>query len=124
MRTLCIIICLALLPLSPLEAAVRIAIDDNPPLGFIDNSGQAKGFFPELINQIAAENNWEIEYVACTWTRCLEQLATGEVDMLPAIGYSKGRAQFYHYSRETILNKLGADLSSQRYQYRFDPRAG
>ncbi len=107
MRILSIMICLILLPLFDLHAAVRIAIDNNPPVESIDDSGQAVGFFPELFNQLAKENNWEIEYVPCSWAQCMELLNDHQVDVLPAIAYTKERANFYNFSAEPVFSTWG-----------------
>ncbi len=107
MRILCIAICLILLPLFDLHAAVRIAIDNNPPVESMTSSGTASGFFPELFKHVADENGWDIEYVPCNWAECLQLLKDNQVDILPAIAYSKERSAIYNFSTETVFNTWG-----------------
>ncbi|MCK4502293.1 MAG: diguanylate cyclase, partial [Desulfuromonadales bacterium] len=86
---------------------VRIGIDDNPPLTFVDEQGIARGLFPDLFSQIAKETNWSIKYVPCQWQQCLESLATGDIDILPAIAYTEQRASKYNFAKETVVSSWG-----------------
>jgi len=96
-----------LLPALGETANIKIGIDNNPPLTFVDDQGNAKGLFPDLFQQIAKANNWSIEYVPCQWQQCLESLATGEVDILPAIAYTKQRAAQFHFAEEIVASSWG-----------------
>ncbi|MCK5912510.1 MAG: transporter substrate-binding domain-containing protein, partial [Desulfuromusa sp.] len=82
-------------------------IDNNPPLTFIDEQGKARGLFPDLLQQIAKEKNWSIEYVPCQWQQCLESLSAGDIDILPAIAYTEQRATKYHFSEEVVVSSWG-----------------
>ncbi|MCK5913717.1 MAG: diguanylate cyclase [Desulfuromusa sp.] len=96
-----------LLPLSSAAAEIRIGIDNNPPLTFIDEQGKAKGLFPDLFQQIAKEKGWSIEYVPCQWQQCLTALSAGDIDILPAIAYTEQRATEYHFAEEVIVSSWG-----------------
>lgn len=86
---------------------VTIGIDGNPPLTFFNGRGEADGLFPELFRQVASRHDWTLSYVSCEWQQCLEKLATGEIDILPAIAYTEERAQHYRFAGETVLNSWG-----------------
>ncbi|MEE4255324.1 MAG: diguanylate cyclase [Desulfuromusa sp.] len=88
-------------------ADIRIGIDNNPPLTFVDEQGNAKGLFPDLFKQVAKTKNWSIEYVPCQWQECLESLETGEIDILPAIAYTKQRASQFHFAEEIVASSWG-----------------
>ena len=96
-----------LLPCQGETADIRIGIDNNPPLTFVDEQGKAKGLFPDLFLQIAKAKNWSIEYVPCQWQQCLESLATGDIDILPAIAYTKERASQFHFAEEIVASSWG-----------------
>lgn len=96
-----------LLPFSAVAGDVRIGIDGNHPLTFIDKDGQADGLMPDLFRQIANKEGWTITFVACKWKHCLEQLESGELDILPAIAYTEQRAQKYRFADETVLTSWG-----------------
>lgn len=103
---LCLLICLPL-QLFAAGIEVRIGIDNNPPLTFIDTNGQAAGLFPELLQQIAIEKNWGLNFVPCEWQQCLNSLETGQIDILPAIAYTPERAAKYHFTTETVFTSWG-----------------
>ena len=88
-------------------ADIRIGVDNNPPLTFVDDQGNAKGLFPDLFQQVARANNWSIEYVPCQWQQCLASLATGDIDILPAIAYTKERASKFHFAEEIVASSWG-----------------
>ncbi len=96
-----------LLPLQSGAAEVRVGIDNNPPLTFVDEQGKANGLFPDLFQQIAKEKNWTIEYVPCRWHQCLEALSTGDIDILPAIAYTEERATSYRFVEEAVVSSWG-----------------
>lgn len=94
-------------PLHSVAAEVRIGIDNNPPLTFIDDQGRAQGLFPDLFSQVAKEKNWSVKFVPCEWQQCLQSLSSGEIDILPAIAYTEQRAKQYRYSSETVVSSWG-----------------
>jgi len=96
-----------LLPLQSGATDVRIGIDNNPPLTFIDEQGEAGGLFPDLFQQIAKAKNWSIEYVPCQWQQCLESLSAGDIDILPAIAYTEKRAAQFHFAEEVVVSSWG-----------------
>jgi diguanylate cyclase (GGDEF)-like protein/PAS domain S-box-containing protein len=105
---LSLLICFTfLLPCHGETADIRIGIDNNPPLTFIDEQGKARGLFPDLFQQVAKAKNWSIEYVPCNWQQCLESLSTGDIDILPAIAYTKQRADKFHFAKEIVVSSWG-----------------
>lgn len=81
---------------------VKVGIYDNHPKIYLDD-GVAKGFWPDVLNYIASQENWEIEYVEGTWTQCLERLENNEIDVMPDVAYSKERSEIYTLSSQTVL---------------------
>ncbi len=81
-----------------------VGLYQNAPKIFSDESGEAKGFFPGLIDALAERNGWAITYVPCEWTRCLQMVRRGEVDIMPDVAYSAERAGRYRFGRETVLH--------------------
>ena len=96
-----------MLPVQSGATEVRIGIDNNPPLTFIDEQGKARGLFPDLLQQVARVKNWSIEYVPCQWQQCLESLSAGDIDILPAIAYTEQRATKFHFAEETVVSSWG-----------------
>ncbi|WP_139249352.1 diguanylate cyclase domain-containing protein [Malonomonas rubra] len=107
MHRILLFLIMLLLPLGTASAAVRVGIDSNPPLTFIDANGQAGGLFPDLLQQIAKQHNWKLEIQPCQWNSCLEMLEDGRIDVLPAIAYTEQRALKYNFAEETVFTSWG-----------------
>ncbi len=107
-RVLLLLISLSLLsPWQTAAAEIKIGIDNNPPLTFINQQGQADGLVPELFKRIAEQENWSISYIPCQWKQCLELLDRNDIDILPAIAYTPERAKKYHFATEALLTGWG-----------------
>ena len=85
---------------------VRVGIYHNPPLAFIDNN-QPSGFIVDVLERIAEEEGWQLEYHLCEWEACLQALQNDEIDLLAPIAYSDERSQFLGFSEETLLTNWG-----------------
>jgi signal transduction histidine kinase len=81
---------------------VRVGIYENNPKIFTDDKGNPSGFWPDIINYIATEEGWNIQYVNGSWSECLEKLKSNEIDMMPDVAYTEERAANYEFSRETV----------------------
>jgi PAS domain S-box-containing protein len=81
---------------------LRVGLYENNPKIFTDKNGDAAGFWPEIIEYIASEEGWEIEYVPGTWAECLNRLANNEIDIMPDVAYTEERAALYDFSNETV----------------------
>jgi signal transduction histidine kinase len=89
------------------EQTIRVGVYQNIPLTFIEADGEVKGFFIDLLEHIARKEDWRIEYVADTWTQCLENLKQGKIDLLGVIAYSSERSLIYDYTYESVLTEWG-----------------
>lgn len=93
-------ICLvATLPLSALAQDVRVGIYENPPKIFTGRDGTPSGIMIELLEEIARREGWRLVFVDCEWQACLEQLATGSIDLMPDVAHTEvrsGRFDFHH----------------------------
>lgn len=98
------------------QRTVRMGIYHNPPLSSLDAQGKPGGIYVDILDAIALEEDWQIEYVACEWADCLEQVRTGEIDLLGPIAYSEERDEWLDFNRETVITNWG-----QVYARRSDP---
>ncbi len=85
---------------SPLT--VKVGIYNNEPKIFMDEQGNPSGFWVDIIEHIASQEGWEIQYVPGTWQECLTRLENGEIDMMPDVAYTEERAKKYEFSREPV----------------------
>ncbi|MGS2742335.1 EAL domain-containing protein [Halomonas sp. LS-001] len=92
--------------------SLKVGVYYNPPKIFMDADGESGGILGELLVDIAEEENWQLESVACQWQQCLEWLETGDIDLLPDVAWSAERAQYMHFHEEPALHSW-----SQIYQH-------
>ncbi|MCE1253217.1 MAG: PAS domain S-box protein [Anaerolineae bacterium] len=100
----CLIFCLA--AWAPRQSAriIRVGLFENSPKIYSDAVGNAAGFWPDLLEGIAATENWNIIWVRCSWNACLGLLEQGQIDLLPDMAWSQERSTRFLYSNEVVLN--------------------
>lgn len=82
---------------------VRVGVYQNAPKVFVDSSGQPDGFFIQLIELIARDHRWRIEYVECSWNACLDLLESGEIDIMPDVALTEGRNQRFAFHEIPVV---------------------
>jgi len=99
--------------------SVRIGYYDNPPKLFGGFQDKPKGIFPEIIEDIARKENWQLEWVTGTWQEGLKRLESGTIDIMPAVAYSIERTEKYEFSDEPVFinwavlyTRLGVQINS------------
>jgi two-component sensor histidine kinase/ABC-type amino acid transport substrate-binding protein len=85
---------------------VRIGVFPAAPLVLIDGD-RPDGLFIDLIKVFARDLNWRPEYVSGTWNSLLVRLEKGEIDLLPAVGYTDARSRIYDFSRNPVYIDSG-----------------
>ncbi len=102
---------LTLFAAAPLPAAalkLRVGIYENIPKVFMDQGGQPQGIFIDILNEIAAREKWEIDYVYSTWSENIQRLEDGKLDLMVDMSYSPGRAQQFMFSAPVLESWLEA----------------
>lgn len=84
-------------------APVRVGIYDNMPKVGMGETGP-EGIFVDIIEAIAAKENWELEYVSGTWREGLDRVAAGEIDLMPDVAQSKSRGARFAFHSEPVLS--------------------
>ena len=98
--------CLLLAPIAPAQAkprVVRVGVYQNPPKIFLED-GRISGIFGDLLREIAQRTGWTLKPVPCTWRRCLAQLRTGKIDLMPDVGFSEQRARVFRFGKVPALH--------------------
>lgn len=99
----------ALLPTPAAQAATRLRVGaySNYPKIFKTPEGEIRGIFPELLEHIARQEGWEIDYDFGTWEECLAKLRQGSLDLMPDVADSPQRREQYALSSEAALVNWG-----------------
>ncbi len=86
---------------------VRVGIYDNPPKIFRSAEGQATGVYGDILNYVAQQENWQINYVPGTFEDGLNRLISGEIDLMVDAAVSEERAGIYDFTKQTVLSSWG-----------------
>ena len=85
------------------KEVLRVGVYNNKPTIFEDNGGKAKGLFIDILEEIAINEGWELEYVSGHFSELYDELKAGTIDLLPALAYVEEREQFVDYTYETVM---------------------
>jgi signal transduction histidine kinase len=77
------------------------------PKVFEDENGKVVGIFPEILEYIAEKESWKIQYIKGSWTKCLDRLEEGEIDIMVDVAYSEERAAIYDFNNVEVLTNWG-----------------
>ncbi len=86
---------------------IRVGVYENEPLVFVDADADARGILVDILEYVAEQEEWLLEYVPCIWTACLEMLEKGEIDLLPSVAYTDERTQRFDLTAETVMLNWG-----------------
>ncbi len=89
------------------QTTVRIGFYNNPPKLFLGNQGEPRGIFPEILEEIARRENWQLTWVPGTWKEGLARLESADIDIMPDVAYSLARDEKYTFSNEPVFINWG-----------------
>ncbi|MDD5700707.1 MAG: ATP-binding protein [Dehalococcoidales bacterium] len=81
---------------------LKVGIYANKPKIFVDENGNPSGFWPSIIDEIAAKERWVVEYVPGSWSEGLTRLQNNEIDIMPDVAISEDRRALYDFSNEPV----------------------
>jgi len=83
---------------SPGEGRIlRVGMYDNPPKIYRDAQHRPAGLFVELLQAIAQDEGWQLQFVDCQWNDCLHRLHTGDIDLMPDVALNQERARRFDF---------------------------
>lgn len=103
------------LPTAHAQDSYMVGIYHNPPLVSFEK-GLPSGFLVELLSHIASKANWNITFVYCEWTECLDRLEKGSIDLLLPVAYSAQREEKFDLGKETLLINWGNLYCSKNFR--------
>lgn len=90
---------------------------NNPPKVYLDSNNNYIGIFPDLLNYIAKQENWNIVWVTCEWSACLQKLSTNQINVMIDVGYSDARAQLYDFNTVPVITNWAQSYSRTDRNY-------
>ncbi|RHW22633.1 EAL domain-containing protein [Pseudomonas jilinensis] len=94
---------------------LRVGVYHNPPKLLLDEQQQLSGIFGDLLRAIAAQEQWTLVPVPCTWQHCLNLLGNGELDIMPDVAFSEDRAQTMDFHQVPTLYSWSQLYQSGRH---------
>ena len=88
-------------PLQAEDRLVRVWVFPFVPGIYQDTDGKAKGFFVDMIREVATREHWRLEFQSGTWAEGLERAKASEVDLLTSVAYTEERSRFLDYGRQS-----------------------
>ncbi|GJQ61982.1 MAG: hypothetical protein SCALA702_10350 [Melioribacteraceae bacterium] len=85
------------------EKIVKIAAFDYYPAIFKDSDGTIKGMWVDLLNIIAEEEKWKLEFVYGSWNDGLDRIKTGEVDVVTSAARTPDREKYMDFCDNFLL---------------------
>ncbi|WP_291989964.1 PAS domain S-box protein [Candidatus Accumulibacter sp. ACC007] len=89
------------------QRTVRVGVGSNPPIAFDDSSGQMQGIAVDVVNYVAQQEGWRLEFVHDEWQAIFAMLERGEIDLLTGIAYTPERAERFQFTGQTLLGNWG-----------------
>lgn len=86
------------------EQVIKVGVYENAPKIFISESGRPAGIFIDLIEYIAKQEGWNLQYVTGTWAEGLERLEKGEIDLMPDVAYTVDREKIFAFHKVPVLS--------------------
>lgn len=75
-----------------------IIVDNYYPYTYINSQGKPEGFTIDLIKAVAGAMNLDLDIQVDYWNVARDSLASGEIDFLPMMAYSKDRDRHFDFS--------------------------
>ena len=86
------------------ERIVKVGIYDNAPKIFMSEGGRPSGIFIDILEFIAENEDWKLQYVPGTWAEGLDRLSKREIDLMPDVAYTPERSELYSFHKMPVLS--------------------
>ena len=92
-------LCLPAVAANPLRETVVCWEDGlKPPYLMLDPSSRPTGIAVDMVDEIFRHKSVKVKHVVRPWKRCLAEVESGEVDLVPNSSYREERARYALYS--------------------------
>ena len=99
------VLAVALLGMAGLEAAPRrvvtVAVFPHAPALSMGEDGLARGFYADMLREVAAREDWELRFLPGTFQEGLDRVRTGQADLHTSIAQTPARSLYLDYGRES-----------------------
>jgi len=93
--------------------SLTVGLSENKPLKGFTVKQTPDGIFVDILNHIAKEEKWELNYVSMNFNECLLALENEEIDIMPDLGKSDERCTKYKFNSEEVILTWGQVFCNQ-----------
>lgn len=86
---------------------VRVGIFQVHPLVFVDDSGHPAGLYVDLLDEVAANEGWQVQYVEGTWAEGLQRVRNGTIDLMTVSMQTADRDEYLDFNSEEVMMVWG-----------------
>ena len=94
---------LLILPLAATERVVNVGLYENPPKIFSDENGEPAGIFVDIMDAIASEQGWKLNWHSGSWEENLRLVREGRLDLMPDVAVTEERKLIYDFHENPVL---------------------
>lgn len=94
------LVCIAVTSQAPAARKVIVAVNSNwPPMEMTDKKGKPIGYEIDLINAVAREAGFQVQFTNVPWKRIFNELDAGKYDaVIASVTITDGRKEKYDFS--------------------------
>ena len=96
------VVAMALLGVVGLEAAPRrvvtVAVFPHAPALFMGEDGTARGFYADMLREVAAREDWELRFQPGTFQEGLDRVRSGQADLHTSVALTQARSVYLDLS--------------------------
>lgn len=82
---------------------LKVGIAQNKPKVYWDEQGNPSGIFVDILDYIAEQEDWEIEYQKATWDENLQLLESNQLDLVADVAFTTDRDKIYEFHQIPVL---------------------
>ncbi len=85
------------------KTVLKVGVYNNQPTVFMNENGVAKGLFIDVLEKIAIEEDWALEYVPEHFSVLFGKLQDGSIDLMPGVAFSEKRKGIIDFNAITVM---------------------
>lgn len=94
---------------------LKVSVSNSPPLCYIDEDGIPKGFFVDILNDIADKEGWKLEYESVKFSQGLNQLRSQTSDILVNVASTPERREYIDFNKISVYSTYGQIFTKNVY---------
>ena len=98
------------------QQTIRVGVFTMEPISFMDESGNAKGLYPDLVREVFKNKKTDLSFVPCHWAECLDKLNSEDIDLMGPMAYNSERSRVMDYSHEPVAEIWGQVFSTPSHR--------